>query len=178
MTSTIEIFDRLTSGRLPDKMSKEFSTLIRPFQVDFEYMVNQLKTNSAQVFRSIYVDIVDNRSVNALAFLYKKQEFVGINAGTGISIPFIFLSLLSSPDVLLSVGDITVEERHPASLNHFLLSGGKASLLSFSDFPSSSLLHPKSDLRYHHAAYLSSRALAPVVSRSWTYHTLPLAIHV
>ena len=121
-------------------------------------MVTQYRTSSAAVFKDIYVDIIDERSFNALAFVFDSQEYVGINAGVGISLTLLFLSLLSHPEVLPHL-DASAEEKRPVSLDRFVLSAGKFSDLTLLDFPYSSLLHPQSDLRFHHATYLSIRAL-------------------
>src|SRR5450759_3543101 len=95
-----EKFDQLTYGSLPSELSHGFSTLVKPTVYHVEKQVSVLKETSSVVYKNIYIDIVDDQSLNALATVSGPDEIIGINAGAGISLQLIFLSLLSHSDVL------------------------------------------------------------------------------
>ena len=98
---------------------------------------------------------MDDQSLNALATIVAGDEIVGLNAGAGITLQFVFLALLSNGGVLAHIGDSTKEGRNEVSLDRLLLPSGKASSLTLADF--SYLAYPKDELRFAHATFLMAR---------------------
>ena len=62
-------------------------------------MVAVLSKNSPDIYKNIYVDIIDDKSLNALATISHDDEIVGVNAGAGISLQYVFLTLLAHREV-------------------------------------------------------------------------------
>jgi hypothetical protein len=156
MFTTRDRFNLVTGGALPSKLSHGFSTLVQPFVYHVEQTVASLRSQSGAIIKDMYIDIVDDKSLNALATIVSGDEIVGLNAGAGITLQFVFLALLAHGDVLPSIGDSTREGRDRISLNRLLLPSGKASSLTLSDF--SALAYPKDELRFAHATFLMARA--------------------
>jgi len=84
------------------------------------------------------------------------NEIIGLNAGAGITLQYVFLALLANGGVLADIGDSTKEARNDVTLDRLLLPSGKASSLALADF--SDLAYPKDELRFAHASFLTARA--------------------
>jgi hypothetical protein len=153
-----QIFDRETAGRLPQTLTSDFAEIIAPLQADLKYSISQLRQRGATVFKNIYIDVVDDLSLNALAFIYEGHEFVGINAGVGISIPLIYFSMLSQPWSFATIGNASSEEQQPISIDKLLFASGKASAIGAATNLNSYVSSPQDPVRFHYGATLGMRA--------------------
>lgn len=156
-TSREEIFELNTAGRLPQILVPELEMMIRPYRGHLDYEIAYLRKTNAQVFKNIYVDMIDERELNALAFTYGGEEFVGINAGFAYSLPMLFDCLLSHPMAFPQIGDIAQDDPYPVQFDpELLFSSGRASDLR--PDVTTVVKAPRDARRRQFGAYLSVRA--------------------
>jgi hypothetical protein len=115
------IFDELTVGRLPDQLPRELALSLKPYKSHLEEVMGQIRNRNRNTVREIYVDILNDFSFNAKAFTFKRHEFVGLNAGVAVSLPLIFLFLLSQPNVFSEIGNPADERPAIATLDPTLV---------------------------------------------------------
>jgi len=65
----------------------------------------------------VNIFLINNLNVNACAFTVGQNHYIGIFVGAPMLLNALFREMLSSPDVLPVIGDISKEIRHP-KLNH------------------------------------------------------------
>src|SRR5205807_9886806 len=61
----------------------------------------------------VYLDLVDNRKVNAWAFRAKDRYFIGVTAGLVQMVTTLFYRMLSDSRILPQVGNPTTEAERP-----------------------------------------------------------------
>jgi hypothetical protein len=153
------IFDHLTVGRLPNQLPPELELLLRPYKLRLEEVLIQLRERNRNTVRGIYIDILNDFSFNAKAFTFKHHEFVGINAGVAISLPVIFLFLLSQPSVFPEIGTPANERPSISTLDPALIfTAGSTNNFVLGVTWNPKVAAPSGRARQRYAAYLTTVA--------------------
>ena len=137
-----ETFDelyRFRGGRLKDF---ETETLYDVQKLGALKLIADLKLSFPKV-PSIYVDFIDNSTLNASATKYKNQFFIGINSGTSLLNLDLFYKLLALPNILLDIGDVSLEKKHNKRLNFIYTDRG----VEFKPYSDEELIAPNCKIR-------------------------------
>ncbi len=84
------------------------------------------------VAHNIYLDVIDDPTLNAMAFEHQGHEFVGINSGTIFFLYDTFLALFSHPRFMPEIGNSKEETTSGAELKQYLL---RKNISRIHDFP-------------------------------------------
>jgi hypothetical protein len=116
-----ELFSK-TKRRLPDELPPMLKLQLYPFRNHLNEVISQIRERTPETIRNIYVDLLDDFSFNAQAFIADKHEFVGINAGCLLVVPRFFNFLLSQPQAFPDIGNSANEKPTFSSFVEDLLS--------------------------------------------------------
>lgn len=119
------------------------------------------KDTSNYPVANIYCNYIDNPSINAVAFNYKKCEFVGIFAGAYLLIWDTFLALLSSPKILREIGNPALETVKDENIAQHILHPRDGYYLA---------LFPKDHVRYKAAQALSLNVMNFLLAHEVAHH--------
>jgi hypothetical protein len=130
MNQTTRLFTQIAGPPL----RRDLPTAVNEFMAGtverMDYVLGEIESSQPEYIAGVYIDLVDEASINAVTYSDGTHEFVGINAGLGLLIPTLFSWLLSHPTVFPDVGDVTREETPPAFDHGLLRESGR-----FSEIP-------------------------------------------
>jgi hypothetical protein len=75
---------------------------------DSKNVIERIKQVDSRV-PNVYLNLINNDSINAVVTKYKKQYFIGINVGAIYLIEAVFLRMMSNPNILPEYGNISKE---------------------------------------------------------------------
>ena len=113
-----------TEGGIADPA--EYPEPLRPMLTDMLTQFKGLLALSAKrpapnyIAPNVYVNIVDNPTINAVAFESSGHEFIGVNSGTLFFLYDAFLSLFSHPGFMPDIGEASKETTSDYDLRMWL----------------------------------------------------------
>lgn len=106
---------------MPEWMRANFTVPLEDFRKTLSGTANS--SENYYVANNIYIDIIDNSTVNAVAFTAQGHEFIGVNKGALLSIYSTLQALFAHPRFLPHVGDPSRENLSDSGLRDFLQQG-------------------------------------------------------
>ena len=117
-------FEMAAEGGVADPL--DFPEPLRPTLTDMLAEFRSILASTANapapsyIAHNVYVDIVDNPTLNAVAFESSGHEFIGVNAGSLLFLYDAFLSLFSHPGFMSDVGEANKERTTDDDLRTWL----------------------------------------------------------
>jgi hypothetical protein len=108
---------------------------------------------------STYLGVIDNRNLNAIATCSHRFDLVGIYAGSIANLSVLYFMLLSHPEVLPHVGDVSKERAWFDDLSECGWTGPLANVMSRVKPRPDRIEFPKDPIRYVAAAQMGAMAL-------------------
>jgi hypothetical protein len=130
--TTTRLFTQIAGPPLRRDLPSGVSEFMAGTIERMDYVLEEIESSQPEYIAGVYVDLVDEASINAVSFCDGTHEFVGIHAGLGLLLPTIYSWLLSHPTVFPDVGDATREKTPPRFDHGMLRRSGR-----FSEIPES-----------------------------------------
>src|SRR5512143_2601865 len=100
-----KIFDTATRGRVVSGKSPSADKLLAPFRLHLDAITVGGGTRNTETIDGLFIDVVDDLTLNAVAFTQENHEFVGIHAGLALFFPVLINHLLAQPEFLPAIGN-------------------------------------------------------------------------
>lgn len=103
------IFDTFTRGRVVRGENPSADKLLAPFRLHLDEITVGGGTRNTETVDGLFIDVVDDLTLNAVAFTQGNREFVGIHAGLALFLPCLTSHLLAQPEFLPTIGNPSIE---------------------------------------------------------------------
>src|SRR5262245_54989133 len=91
------IFSQIAGPPLRQHLPTGVHDLIAGSLDRVEYVLDEIQSKHSEYIAGVYVDFVDDASINAVSYCDGRHEFVGLHGGAGILLPILYNWLLSHP---------------------------------------------------------------------------------
>jgi hypothetical protein len=127
--------------------------LLKPYKIHLDKSIKYSYSRYPQLIKGIDFGLIDDITINAVAYSDVRNEIIGMNLGVAISIPLIFNWLLSHPNLFTDIGD-PAREITPSPFNIGLLTTSRRwdSIEKNGDIR---LFNPRDPVRRAHALCMS-----------------------
>ena len=155
-----QVFDCLTGGTVPDDLPLPLGIAVNPLRDQIKGISRELRERRPAMFQDIYIDIVDDLRLNALAFKDETGEYIGVNIGFALFLPHIINHLVAQPQLFLNIGDTSKERPTVVQIDDRTLSRkGRVSNLDVQDLSwVYSFDHPLDEVRQRFGGFLTISA--------------------
>jgi hypothetical protein len=117
--------------------------------------------------KPVHIDCINNSSINAIAFIVRNDDFIGIYEGAHHTISALFLYLLSYPGLFVGIGNIGPSDNE--QVPEFRLSRLPRSFKDFFGENGIKRVFPKDPKRFQYALFLANLAIQFLIRHEYAH---------